>query len=977
MYKYLAPLLLLISTSVFSQQLINGNLIKPGTLPTSAAVTPWAPAASPTFTGSVTLPITGLIQCLHVDTSGHLTGTGSDCGSGGGGGGPFLPLAGGTMSGVLNANGGLQATGLPFSGIVLVGNGATSQLQENLTATSTSTTAFAATAQIAMTAQTSGGSLGNAALYTGLEAKSGTGNAWSMNNLLTVDSGAGANTHNFQGIELDVNNNDADSNQSTAINGLDISGAGTKINNTALDVAGNKVGGGPVWLYGIRSGSNSSVQGGDFEAEGAAAWGFDTINYTGNADIRLRNGGVIDWRNGSNSADITGIYINGANQLQLGLGATNVTAIPRLIGLGGFSSNWNVNYAGNTSAEAFMPFQSSQNPTGACLPDGAGNCVYNRIIIGSDNVDASATPNGTIAFQVNENCCSSSAKGTRNVGQFIMNVIGTPADATGNHSYVALETTARVAANLGGTSTSAIATTSGSVFGFNPYVSLASGATNLRGVVGDETDIELATGSSAWAAVGHSVIATINYAVKAHQENVAFEVASQGLTVHPFDVAYQIGGYEGWPGIDTTGGIMKCENNQASGQCPGIGFGIDFSNIASMGGYAFAGPNAVFNVTGPGALTALSINGMTVNSTSGTSGGARTVIGNAAGVGMTTGATGATFIGNGAGGSGLNGGTGGTGISGPEDTCIGWHCFSQMTTGQFNTGIGLNVMGFETTGNNNVAVGTDAMRNTIGVSNGVAIGVNSQQNGVASGNVAIGTNTLVGQTGSSGTNNTAVGTSAMSSSSWSTGGNNSAFGSGALASITTGSSNIGIGLNAGGALTTMFDDDFIGVNTGIHNTGSNNTSLGSQSFGGTGNGSLNVILGYNTGLHITNGSSNMLLGTAVGGTLTTGNNNVIIGTNSSCDVAAAGTSNTFVLCGDSTSIFTTTGTNTPSTSATTIAGTLKTNGYTVSTLPAGAIGMRSYVTDQTTSCPITGGALTGSGAITCPVFYNGTAWVSD
>jgi hypothetical protein len=52
-------------------------------------------------------------------------------------------------------------------------------------------------------------------------------------------------------------------------------------------------------------------------------------------------------------------------------------------------------------------------------------------------------------------------------------------------------------------------------------------------------------------------------------------------------------------------------------------------------------------------------------------------------------------------------------------------------------------------------------------------------------------------------------------------------------------------------------------------------------------------------------------------------------------------------------------------------------GYTVGTLPAGVTGMRAYVTDQTTACPLAGAALTGNGAVTCPVFYNGSAWVGD
>ena len=50
-------------------------------------------------------------------------------------------------------------------------------------------------------------------------------------------------------------------------------------------------------------------------------------------------------------------------------------------------------------------------------------------------------------------------------------------------------------------------------------------------------------------------------------------------------------------------------------------------------------------------------------------------------------------------------------------------------------------------------------------------------------------------------------------------------------------------------------------------------------------------------------------------------------------------------------------------------------GYTVATLPAaGTAGRRTYVTDAL--APIYLGALTGGGAVVCPVFDNGTAWVS-
>lgn len=49
-------------------------------------------------------------------------------------------------------------------------------------------------------------------------------------------------------------------------------------------------------------------------------------------------------------------------------------------------------------------------------------------------------------------------------------------------------------------------------------------------------------------------------------------------------------------------------------------------------------------------------------------------------------------------------------------------------------------------------------------------------------------------------------------------------------------------------------------------------------------------------------------------------------------------------------------------------------GYTVATLPAGTVGDRAYVTDAT--APTYLGALTGGGAVVCPVFRNATVWVS-
>lgn len=56
-----------------------------------------------------------------------------------------------------------------------------------------------------------------------------------------------------------------------------------------------------------------------------------------------------------------------------------------------------------------------------------------------------------------------------------------------------------------------------------------------------------------------------------------------------------------------------------------------------------------------------------------------------------------------------------------------------------------------------------------------------------------------------------------------------------------------------------------------------------------------------------------------------------------------------------------------------VSGPLRTTGYTVSTLPAGTVGMRTYVTDA--SAPTALATVVGGGAVTVPVFYNGSNWI--
>ena len=56
-----------------------------------------------------------------------------------------------------------------------------------------------------------------------------------------------------------------------------------------------------------------------------------------------------------------------------------------------------------------------------------------------------------------------------------------------------------------------------------------------------------------------------------------------------------------------------------------------------------------------------------------------------------------------------------------------------------------------------------------------------------------------------------------------------------------------------------------------------------------------------------------------------------------------------------------------------VSGAISTTGFTVATLPAGTVGMRTYVTDAL--APSFSATVVGGGAVTIPVFYNGTNWI--
>jgi hypothetical protein len=178
-----------------------------------------------------------------------------------------------------------------------------------------------------------------------------------------------------------------------------------------------------------------------------------------------------------------------------------------------------------------------------------------------------------------------------------------------------------------------------------------------------------------------------------------------------------------------------------------------------------------------------------------------------------------------------------------------------------------------------------------------------------------------------------------------TGSANTYTGYNALLSNTLGNRNTGFGQSALEINDTFSDNSAVGLQSLGKLKGSGNTGLGASSgrFDSTGN---NVTLATNS----------LFIGFSSNPLADNQSNQIVVGANTN----GAG-SNTATL--GNTSII-----------KTVLRGAIQQTSYTVATLPTGSEGMFAYVTDAT--APTYLGVLTGGGTIKCPVFFNGTAWVS-
>ncbi len=234
---------------------------------------------------------------------------------------------------------------------------------------------------------------------------------------------------------------------------------------------------------------------------------------------------------------------------------------------------------------------------------------------------------------------------------------------------------------------------------------------------------------------------------------------------------------------------------------------------------------------------------------------------------------------------------------------------------------------------------------------------------------------------------------------------NTAIGNGVGQGLTTGIANTLAGQSVGNAITSGNTNTAFGANLAtLLATGGQNTLVGHSllTAGGAGAATQNTIVGYNCGNAITSGGPNVLIGVNIGNAITnaygnvclgsstanslTGSNNVVIGYNLGGASLTSGANNTIVgggyaLPANVSNTFYAIAGNVPLiiADATSVRPQkpIIAPGYTVATLPAASAalkGARAHVTDAT--APSWLGALTGGGAVACPVFCNGTAWVA-
>ena len=341
--------------------------------------------------------------------------------------------------------------------------------------------------------------------------------------------------------------------------------------------------------------------------------------------------------------------------------------------------------------------------------------------------------------------------------------------------------------------------------------------------------------------------------------------------------------------VDSKGRLTAASSGSGGGVSSFTGDGAVITNSASTGAVTATLGNVIKNIQINSDTSSVSLGvSAGASQTSGTRN--NTLLGNAAGTALTSGANNShfgfkagnavttnsdtTFIGYQAGllntaanTVGIGSGALDANTSGTQNTGVGKDALGSISTNGSCTAVGFAALDV-CTGARNTAVGSNAGGALTTGTDGVFIGTDAGLVCTASGTTLVGA--LAGNSITSGTKNCALGYGALVT--CITTGSNTAIGYASLVS-NTGSNNTAIGTEAGQAVSSFSGCTFVGKGSGTLVTGNNNTCVGLAS-----------------GQKISSGTDNVTLGNDAGGTtLSTGSNNILIGTNA--DTPASSTSN--------------------------------------------------------------------------------------
>lgn len=254
----------------------------------------------------------------------------------------------------------------------------------------------------------------------------------------------------------------------------------------------------------------------------------------------------------------------------------------------------------------------------------------------------------------------------------------------------------------------------------------------------------------------------------------------------------------------------------------------------------------------------------------------------------------------------------GTGFTGVDSTAVGYRCFQSLQAGSDNTGVGNVCFGDATTLSDVTAIGEDVGRHSTSASAVIAIGAKAFFNSACTTCIGIG-NSVFSGLASSASNLVVIAHNALDS-----------------AVLSNPNNAVLIGTNIFNSNTVVTPTTSVVIGDNIGNSAVSPTGLvivGHSAAGSITTDTNIVSVGLFNLRHLAGSSGVTALGANVGSTTAVNPQNVVlIGTNASTDVATASEQNTIHIGAGAADIIKATGTGTPATSATTIAGTLAISG---------------------------------------------------